>query len=497
MKHKNRHLGPVTSILIIMLIVMIVTSLLSIIGYDGKQTEIINGTLESHLITVNNIFSADGLKYFFSNALTNFQNFAPLFYMVISLITVGIMDKSGLIKSMTQKVKKLKFKYLTILILIISILFTYIGEYSYAFLIPLIALIYKKIGKNPIIGIITVFSGLTFGYSFGCLYNNYTLGILTEASARLDVDANYTFSLLSTIYLSIFAAIIIVIISANIIEKRTALKFNNQNIEEDDTKVTKEANQYTMIAFISCIIILIFTIIPSQFSGVLLDKTQIDYVEKLFSSTSPFGQGLPYIILFIAIICSLVYGRISKNLKTSLDFNEAFSSSFDKTGYIFALMFFVSQLIGLIDWTNIGNVIASNLVEFMSSLEFSGIPLIILTMIITIFITLLIPNTMDKWVIFSPLIIPLFMGANITPDFTQLIFGVSDGIGKMLTPIFPYYVITLGMIYKYKDKNDINLSYVIKLLLPLTLTLAGVLLLLLVSWFLIGLPLGVNILPSL
>ena len=32
----------------------------------------------------------------------------------------------------------------------------------------------------------------------------------------------------------------------------------------------------------------------------------------------------------------------------------------------------------------------------------------------------------------SPLIIPLFMRSNITPDFTQLIFKSADGIEKQL-----------------------------------------------------------------
>ena len=111
--------------------------------------------------------------------------------------------------------------------------------------------------------------------------------------------------------------------------------------------------------------------------------------------------------------------------------------------------------------------------------------------------TLLIPSIIDKWVILSPVIVPLFMRSNITPNFTQFIFGVADGVGKSLTPIFPYYIIMLGLMEKYKNDEEVSFYGILKKITPTILIISGVMLLLLIGWFLIGLPLGINSFPSL
>ena len=157
----------------------------------------------------------------------------------------------------------------------------------------------------------------------------------------------------------------------------------------------------------------------------------------------------------------------------------------------------MSQLIGILEWTNVGNVITTNLLDFMSGLEFSGLPLIFVSFILIIIMSLLIPSSTDKWVLLSPIIIPLFMRSNITPNYTQFLFGVADGIGKALTPIFPYYILMVGLIEMYSDKDKHNLYSIYKMLLPIILAIGGILLLLLIGWFLIGLPLGLGTISTL
>ena len=104
--------------------------------------------------------------------------------------------------------------------------------------------------------------------------------------------------------------------------------------------------------------------------------------------------------------------------------------------------------------------------------------------------TLLVPSSVDKWVLISPIIIPLFMRSNITPNYTQFLFGVADGVGKSITPLFPYYILLVGLIGKYRSDKD--LRDILKLVYPIALMIGGVLLLLLIGWFLIGLPLGIG-----
>lgn len=278
MRKKDR-LGSITIIFITMLFIMIVTSFLSILGLEGQQTIITNNnSLETYLITTNNIFSKEGVKYFFNDAINNVLNFKPFIYFVLSLIGLSIASKSGLLNAFTNKLKRLKFKYLTMFVMIISMLSILIGDYSFAFLMPLVACIYKKIGKNPIVGLITVFMALTLGYGVGLFtnYSDYYLGTMSELSARVDVDKNYVFAIFSNIYIKVFLSIILIMITTYFVENRIAIKFSNPEVIEDDLNTSKEAMQYTFITFLFCLVVLALMIMPNvPYLGVLLDNNEV------------------------------------------------------------------------------------------------------------------------------------------------------------------------------------------------------------------------------
>lgn len=501
-KKDKKKLGPVTMIFILIGIIFCITSVLSFLGFEGQQPIINNAMLETTLVTMNNLFSKEGFQAIFSNITMNFQLFEPLIYVIISLIGTGIAYKSGLLKNIAFSLKKLKPIFLTFLILFVSIVSTFFGNYSFVFLMTIVAILYRYIGRNPIIGIMTVFLGLTLGMGAGIIYNynDYSLGIMTQLAASIDVDKNYTYQLLSTLYISIFSTVILSILMANLIENRIVPKFKNNSQEDDNIIINKKASYFAYITFLLSILVVIFLIFPGfSFSGFLLDNTEEHYLAQLLGENSPFYQGLPYLFTIILILCSFVYGKLSGNLKTSNDFHEGLSSMFDKTGYLFIMMFFTSLLIGILDWTNFGTVFTAKLLEFMSILEFSGLPLIVVTFFIFLIITILTPTPVGNWLILSPLVVPLLMRANMTPEYTQFIFSATSGIGCALTPLFPYYAVLLGLCYKFQSENDdiITLFGPMKKMMPVILSIMGIWLLILVGWFLIGLPLGINSFPTL
>ncbi len=93
-------------------------------------------------------------------------------------------------------------------------------------------------------------------------------------------------------------------------------------------------------------------------------------------------------------------------------------------------------MLSILDWTNLGQFVCGKIVEIIGNFQFSGVLLIIAFIIGTILSSILLPDTVAKWELMSPTLIPLFMRSNITPDFAQFIFKVSDGIGKCFTPLF-------------------------------------------------------------
>ena len=497
-KHKNVR-GPVSTILALIAAISVASLILSLLGFQGSKTYIGNETLETSLVTVKNIISIDGITYIIGNVVTNFINFKPLAILVISLVGVGILEKSGLLNAMFHKLKNVKFEIVIFFTLFLGIISSFIGEYSYMFLLPFVALMYRYLNRNPVLGILTVFIGITLGYGTGIIFNydDYKLGMLTQKAATLDVDANYEFHLFSNIYIMIFLTFLLTFIGTIVIKRFLFTKFPKKYIhEEEELAVSKKGFILSSIVTFICIIFIVYMLLDIDLpgAGMLLDSKSGSYMEKLFGTNSPFREGIVFIITFVMMISGFIYGKISGNIKNSHEYSLGLSKNFENLGLVFVLMFFTSIMISILDWTNMGVVISSNLVDFLSSVSLSGLPLIIIFMIIVIIMSILIPETLTKWELLSPTVVPLFMRANITPDFTQFIFKVADGIGKSLTPFFIYFIIMIAFLEKYKkdEKQQISVFGTLKLTLPVILMLSLVLILFVVLWYVIGIPIGIG-----
>ena len=94
----------------------------------------------------------------------------------------------------------------------------------------------------------------------------------------------------------------------------------------------------------------------------------------------------------------------------------------------------------------------------------------------------------------SPVIVPMFMQSSFTPEFSQAVFRAADSATKGITPLFTYFVILLGFlqIYNTKKKDIITLTDGMSLMLPYTLTFSILWLLIILAFYIIGLPLGFN-----
>lgn len=499
-KKKNKIYGPVFAIFIIIIIISLLSLIFSILNIEGYKNVIANNTLESQLITVRNIISIDGIKYLFENIVNNFMNFKPLVLFIVFLLGLGICEQSGLMHAIVSPFKKIKFNFIIFITLFIGIISTFIGDLSYIILIPLTGVIYKYLEKNPIIGILTMFIGITIGYGTGLIfnYNDHLIGLLTQNSATLNVDPNYKYSLLSNLYIMWFSTILFSYIGTIIINKFLVTKLSKKYQLEEQFEVNEKAKKTSLIIFLISLILVIYFILPINLplAGILLDSGSERYIDKLFGSSSPFGNGLVVIISLIFTLSGFVYGKKSGNIKTGHDFSLGLSKAFENLGFLFVLMFFTSQIPAIIEWTNLGNVIATRLIDLIGNLHLSGILLLIIFIIITVIISILIPDTMSKWNLMSPTIVPLFMQANITPNFTNFVFKIADSIGKCFSPVFIYFIVTLAFLEKYNEteneKKQISLFGTYKLMLPSITVLSLIWILMIVFWYLIGFPIGIG-----
>lgn len=501
--------SPVAMIMLLILAIMLISSTLSLFGFEAQKaivtsTQNVNEPyiVEMQLTTIKNIFTVDGFKFMIKNVVLNLGSFQPFINVIIIMIGVGVAEASGYFRALFSKFKKIKLTKITFWVLLISILSTFFGEYNYILLFPIIALLYKHANKNPFLGIVTAFIGMTVGFAAGGLadYNDLLLGIKTQVAANIIGNNVYMVTTSSTIYIMIGTTIFLSLVGTMVMEKFLFHKFDNKGIanEEEDFEVSKKGFLVSNIVFLLMFFGVIYSIIPGYpMSGSLLDTAKSNYLQQLMADGSAFKDGFFFIVASVITIGSLTYGIYSKKIINNHVFTKSLSSGFKNAGQLIVIMFFSAQMVAILNWTNLGEVVAAKLVDMFGTLEFSGLPLVITFILMVALITLILPSTLEKWQVISPIAVPLFMRSNITPDYTQFVFLVSDSIGKLITPLFIYFLIMLGFLEKYKkDDESFSAFGTLGKMMPTILVMVGLLILITLSWYIIGLPIGPGVYPT-
>ena len=496
-------LNPVMTFLILILITIVLSGFLNLIGLEAtyNKIDITTGEYVATSESVESLLSLSGIKYIFTSTVSNFTAFTPLSTLIIVLIGIGIMEKSGFIKTTFTILTKYCKKYtITFWLILFSIIFSIMGDIGYVVMIPLAALMFTYGRRNPILGIVAVYAGLTCGSGINMFLTAMDSEMLnfTLANAKV-IDPGYNLSTTCFFIIMTFAVIISAVLITFITEKFSAYKVERYEYKDEKKELRLGKREYRGLIFsISAgalyLLIFIYNIIPGlPFSGNLLDYSQNFYIDKLFSHNSFFSNGFVFIITMFFIILGLFYGIGAKTIKNNNDFCEDLTHSLDGTGRTLILILLGSILINVFKKSNIGTVIVASLSNIATEGSLNGIALVISLFFISALSTLFLTGPSAKWAILSTAFVPAFMNSSLSPEFAQVIarFGECMTIG--LTPLLAYFTIYIAYIEKY-NQNDkpISLFRTLRYQLVYSLIVGLVLLVILIGWYLIGIPIGIN-----
>ena len=250
-----------------------------------------------------------------------------------------------------------------------------------------------------------------------------------------------------------------------------------------------------MLCIVAILIPIIYCITPGlPFSGLLLYLKTSNYVDQLFGSNSYFNQGSVFIFSFLLMIGGLVYGLRVKTINNNRDFVNGMNYYLKDLSSLLVLIFFAAQFCLIFKQTNIGVFILSSVTNLISELKITGIVLVLITFLIVSISTLIVPASTTKWAILSPVIVPMFMQSSLTPEYAQAVFRAADSSLKGITPLFTYFVLLIGLlqIYNKKENETITISNSLSLMLPYTLAYTILWLAIIIVFYFLGIPLGIN-----
>ena len=500
-KLKRINLNPVMTFLILILLTIILSGFLNFIGFEATYNKINIETGEYTVVSesVESLFNLSGIKYIFSSTVSNFTAFTPLSMLIIVLIGIGIMEKSGFLKTTFTILTKFCKKYtITFWLVLISILFSIAGDIGYVIMIPLTSLLFSYGRRNPILGIVAVYAGLTCGSGISLFLTSIDSEMLsyTLANAKV-IDASYALGNYAFLFIMAFTVLVCAFVITFITERISVGKVEKYEFKEEKKEVRLGKREYRGLIFAIAggtiyLLIFIYNIIPGlPFSGKLLDYSQTYYIDKLFSYDSFFSNGFVFIVTIFFVILGLFYGLGAKTIKNNNDFCEDLTHSLDGTGRTLILILLASILINVFKKTNIGVVIVTTFTNIIGKGNFSGLLLIILLFVFTAISTLFLTNPVSRWSVLSTAIVPMFMNSGLSPEFAQLTTRFAECATIGLTPLLAYFVIYLSYLEKYNQgEKPITLFTTIKYQVVYGLTIGLLLIAVLIGWYLIGLPIG-------
>ena len=497
-------LHPVMMLLVLSFATIVISGILRLFNVQATFNKISSVTGDFQVTTeaVNSLFSLSGLKYIFTSTVSNFANYAVLTNLIIILLGIGIMVKSGFLKTIiTLMTKKAKKTSVTFVLVLISILASLIGDLSYIILVPLGALLFLYGKRNPMIGIITTFASLTCGSALSIFLTSYDSSLINITLNNVNIiNSGYNISSWAFILANVFLIIVLSFVITNVTEnylvkKLPKYEFPEEEVEEELVLTRKQMRGllFSLFAGLLYLLIFIYNIIPGlPFSGNLLDYSQSLYIDKLFSYNSFFSNGFVFVVAVFFVILGLSYGIGAKTIKNNKEFVDALGHSLNGIGKILVMIFAASAFINIFKQSNIGNVVAGALTNLMQNSNFGGLPLVLLLFIFAGVIALFQPTVLFSYNIVSGVIIKL-MNAGISPEFTQLVFRLGSSVTLGLTPVFVYFVVYLAYLENYNQSNKpITIKEAIKYQLPYAAVTCVVYLLFIIIWYLVKFPIGVS-----
>ena len=151
-----------------------------------------------------------------------------------------------------------------------------------------------------------------------------------------------------------------------------------------------------------------------------------------------------------------------------------------------------SMFVELFRMSHFDTILSVTGAEFLKSMNLGGIPLLVLFIVLVTFLNMFMISGSAKWLILAPIFVPMFAGVGFSPALTQVAYRIGDSTTNIISPLSYYLPVMIGLLEQYKpdDNTEVGIGTVISMAMPYSLFYLAGFTVLLVAWYLLGLPLG-------
>ena len=439
-------------------------------------------------VGVISLLSVTGMHRILTSLVSNFTGFAPLGTVLVAMLGIAVAEGSGLIgAALKLLVLSAPRRLLTFAVVLAGVLSNTGGEVGYVLLLPLSAMIFLAVGRNPLAGLAAAFAGVSGGYSANLLLGTIDplLAGLSQEAARL-IDPTYLVNPACNWYFMAASTFVIATAGTLVTERIVIPRLGEYRGTESAaameglTRGEKRGLIAALIATLAFVALLLAGTVPAN--GFLRDPETGDLLH------SPFMSGIVAFIFFAGVLTGLAYGLAARTIRSDSDVMKAMAKSMETLGAYLVLVFFAAQFVAFFNWTNLGLVVAVQGAALLQASGLGPIPLMVAFIILSATINLTMGSASAKWAIMAPVFIPMFMLLGYSPELTQATYRIGDSVTNVISPMMSYFALIVAFLQRYDPKA--GMGTLVATMLPYSVTFFFVWAGMLIVWLLLGLPLG-------
>ena len=482
--------------------VLIVISLVcAFAGVSAVHPTQISETGAAVVIEAQSLFSPENIQRLWVEMPATFTHFHPLGYVLVVMLGAGVAERSGLFASGIRAAVQGAPKFLlTPVVALTAMISNHAADAGYVVLIPLAAILFASVGRHPLAGIAAAFAGVSGGFSANISpgqLDALLFGITEEAVEISGIETDWVVNIAGNTYFIIALMFlylpIIWFVTDKIIEPRLGKwkpsPEQEKSYGDESAPLTKEQKKglaWAGWAALGVVAVWVFmTVGPG--TPLLLDgpgTEDMAWYERL----NPLFRSLVagFFILFLA--SGWAYGAAANTINNHRDLVNMMAEAMKDMGYYLVLAFAAAHFVAMFGWSNLGLITA---VHGADAIRTSGLPLPLLLGLIVLFtgvLNLFVGSASAKWALLAPVLVPMLMLLNVSPEGATAAYRVGDGATNIITPLMVYFPLIL--VFARRWQGDFGLGSLTAMMIPYSIWLLISGIAMMILWVVLGLPLG-------
>ncbi|MGF1508830.1 MAG: AbgT family transporter [Myxococcota bacterium] len=438
-------------------------------------------------VAPRSLLRADALEWFVLNMVENFGHFEPLSLVLVMLMGVAVAEGAGLITAVMRLVAlTVPRRWVTPVLFGLAACGNVGSDAGVVVMPPLAAAVFRQMGRNPVVGVLVGYVGATAGFTANLVPAGTDVLAMSLTNAATDgepevtVLANWYFMVASVFFLCLLGTLV----TKYLVEPRFASEDSEADAEVSGlSQQERRGIGWAVLAIVAVGLLWSLTIVPT--GGILREEDPVMFWR------SPFFKGMIPILFSLFVVGGVAYGYTVQTIQRADDILVFMSDAMRRMGPYIVLILAISQFTEAFQYTRLDQLVAFGGAELLQSIGIRELPIPFFVAFIVAVATanLFMGSASAKWAIFAPVFVPMFMQLGFHPAFTQLLYRVGDSITNCVSPLYPFFPLLLGWISDI-DPRQAQVGTVLSYLVPYAAVLLIGWTLMMILWFLLGLPVG-------